>query len=92
MANNELIKQIEALNEWETIIAEAKAETQKIEEQIKTEMDERNLEELEVGTFIVRYTSILTSRFDTTAFKKSHTDIYKQFLKQSASRRFTISQ
>lgn len=92
MANNELIKQIEALNEWETIIAEAKAEAQKIEEQIKTEMDERNLEELEVGTFIVRYTSILTSRFDTTAFKKSHTDIYKQFLKQSASRRFTISQ
>lgn len=92
MANNELIKQIEALNEWETIIAEAKAEAQKIEEQIKTDMDERNLEELEVGTFIVRYTSILTSRFDTTAFKKSHTDIYKQFLKQSASRRFTISQ
>ncbi len=92
MANNELIKQIEALNEWETIIAEAKAEAQKIEEQIKTEMDERNLEELEVGTFIVRYTSILTSRFDTTAFKKSYSDIYKQFLKQSASRRFTISQ
>lgn len=92
MANNELIKQIEALNEWETIIAEAKAEAQKIEEQIKTEMDERNLEELEVGTFIVRYTSILISRFDTTAFKKSYSDIYKQFLKQSASRRFTISQ
>lgn len=92
MANNELIKQIEALNEWLALIAEAKAEAQKIEELIKTEMDERNLEELEVGTFIVRYTAILTSRFDTTAFKKSHSDIYKQFLKQSASRRFTISQ
>ena len=92
MSSNELIKQIEALNEWDAIIAEAKAEAQKIEEQIKTEMDNRNLEELEVGTYIVRYTSVLTSRFDTTAFKKEHANVYNQFLKQIASRRFTISQ
>lgn len=92
MSSNELIKQIEALNEWDAIIAEAKAEAQKIEEQIKTEMDARNLEELEVGTYIVRYTSVLTSRFDTTAFKKEHANVYNQFLKQIASRRFTISQ
>lgn len=92
MSSNELIKQIEALNELEAIISEAKAEAQKIEEMIKTEMDERQTDELEVGTYIVRYTPILTSRFDTSAFKKSHDDIYKQFLKQIASRRFTISQ
>ena len=92
MSSNELIKQIEALNEWDAIIAEAKAEAQKIEEQIKTEMDNRNLEELEVGTYIIRYTSVLTSRFDTTAFKKEHANVYNQFLKQIASRRFTISQ
>lgn len=92
MSSNELIKQIEALNEWEAIISEAKAEAQKIEEMIKNEMDERQTDELEVGTYIVRYTPILTSRFDTTAFKKMHDDIYKQFLKQIASRRFTISQ
>lgn len=92
MSSNELIKQIEALNEWEAIISEAKAEAQKIEEMIKNEMDERQTDELEVGTYIVRYTPILTSRFDTSAFKKSHDDIYKQFLKQIASRRFTISQ
>ena len=92
MSSNELIKQIEALNEWDAIIAEAKAEAQKIEEQIKSEMEARDLEELEVGTYIVRWTSILTSRFDTTAFKKAHANVYNVYLKQVASRRFTISQ
>ena len=48
-------------------------------------------EEMEVGNYIVRYTSVLTNRFDTTSFKREHNDLYKQFTKQTASRRFSIS-
>lgn len=40
---------------------------------------------------IVRWTSILSNRFDTTGFKKEHGELYKAFTKQTASRRFTIS-
>lgn len=92
MSSIELTTKIEALREWENIIAEAQAEVEAIRDLIKAEMMERNTEEMEVGAYIVRWTSILSNRFDTTSFKKAHNDLYKEFTKQTASRRFTISE
>lgn len=91
MSKNELVAKIEALNEWESVIEEAKAEAEAIRDSIKQEMLNRDTEELTAGQYIVRWTSVLTSRFDTTAFKKTYGDLYKAFTKQSASRRFSIS-
>ena len=91
MSRNELIAKIEALNEWETVIEEAKAEAEAIRDSIKQEMLERETEELTAGQYIVRWTSVLSNRFDTTAFKKVHGELYKAYTKQSQSRRFTIS-
>lgn len=91
MATNEMIRAIEALNEWEQIIADAQAEAEALRDQIKEEMLQRETEEMVVGQYIVRWTSVLTNRFDTTAFKKALPEVYKSFTKQSASRRFTIS-
>ena len=91
MSKNELISKIEALNEWEALMEEAKAEAEAIRDSIKAEMLERDTEELAAGQYIVRWTSILSNRFDTTAFKKAYGDLYKDFTKQTASRRFSIS-
>ena len=91
MIRTEIISKIEALTEWETIIEEAKAEAEALRDSIKAEMLEQNTEELEVGAYIVRWTSVLSQRFDTTSFKKSHGEMYKEFTKQVSSRRFTIS-
>ncbi len=91
MSRNELISKIEALNEWETIMEEAKAEADAIRDSIKAEMLECDTEELTAGQYIVRWTSVLTNRFDTTGFKKAYGDLYKAFTKQIASRRFSIS-
>ena len=71
--------------------AAAKAEAEAIRDSIKAEMLEREVEELTVGAYIIRWTSVLSNRFDTTGFKKMYGDLYKAFTKQSASRRFTIS-
>ena len=91
MTKTELIAKIEALNEWEALLEEAKAEAEAIRDSIKAEMLERETEELIAGSYIVRWTSILSNRFDTTGFKKAYGELYKTFTKQSASRRFTIS-
>lgn len=91
MSRNELIAKIEALNEWEAVIEEAKAEAEAIRDSIKQEMLEQDTEEMTAGQYIVRWTSVLSNRFDTTAFKKTYGDLYKAFTKQSQSRRFTIS-
>ena len=91
MSSIEISEKIRALKEWEEVIAEAQAEAEAIKDSIKAEMSARQVEELEADTFIVRWTSVLSNRFDTTAFKKEHNDLYKQFTKQTTSRRFSIA-
>ena len=70
---------------------EAKAEADAIRDSIKAEMLEREVEDLTAGAYIIRWTSVLSNRFDTTNFKKVYGDLYKAFTKQSTSRRFSIS-
>ena len=91
MSTIEITSKIEALKELESLIDEAKAEAETLRDEIKTEMLNRNTEEMEAGQYIVRWTSVLSQRFDSTAFKKVMPDVYKSFIKQTASRRLSIS-
>ena len=91
MSKTELISKIEALNEWEALMEEARSEADAIRDSIKAEMLDRDTEELEAGQYIIRWTPVLSNRFDTTAFKKLYGDLYKAFTKQTASKRFSIS-
>jgi len=91
MSTIEITSKIEALRELEELIEEAKAEAESLRDEIKSEMLNRDTEELSAGQYIVRWTSVLSQRFDTTAFKKVMPDVYKAYTKQVSSRRFTIS-
>lgn len=91
MSKNELVAKIEALQEWEALMEEAKNEAEALRDSIKAEMLDRETEELEAGAYIVRWTSVLSNRFDTTAFKKEHNELYQRFTKQVASKRFSIA-
>ena len=91
MSTTEITSKIEALKDLESLIEEAKAEAEALRDEIKSEMLIRNTEELEAGQYIVRWTSVLTQRFDTTAFKKVMPDVYKEYTKQVSSRRFSIA-
>ena len=91
MSTNEIISKIKAMREWESLIANAQEEADTLRDSIKAEMEQRDLEELEAGAYIVRWTSVLSNRFDSSAFKKAYADLYKSFTKQVASRRFSIS-
>ena len=91
MSRNEMITKIEQLKEWEAILEEAQAEVEALRDSFKEQMLEEKTEELAVGTYIVRWTSVLSNRFDSTAFKKEHAELYKSFTKQVASKRFSIA-
>lgn len=92
MSINEMESKVAKLLEWEALLEEAKQEAETLRDEIKMEMLNRNTEELETGRYIVRWTSIVSNRFDTTAFKKEHGEMYKLYTKQSTSKRFTIAQ
>jgi predicted phage-related endonuclease len=102
MSSIEIISKIETLKEYEAIAAEAaindwtkaKSEAAMIEsikDEIKRHMDTQGVDELTVGTHIIRYTTVLSNRFDSTAFKKVMPDVYKAYTKQTTSRRFSIA-
>ena len=91
MSQNEIASKIEALKEWEAILEEAQNEVEALRDCIKAQMLERDTEELQVGAYIIRWTSVLSNRFDSTAFKREHGDLYKAFTKQIASKRFSIA-
>lgn len=91
MSTLELTTMIAQLKEWESIMEEAKAEAEAIKDELKQLMIDRGVEELEAGEHIIRYTTVISNRFDTTAFKKAYNNIYQMYTKQSTSRRFTIS-
>ena len=91
MSTTEIQAQIESLRALEELIEEAKAEAETLRDTIKQEMLNRDVEELSAGQYIVRWTSVLSQRFDTTSFKKVMPEVYKAYTKQVSSRRFTIS-
>ena len=91
MSTVEITSKIDALRDLEALIEEAKTEAEALRDEIKAEMLNRNTEELNAGQYIVRWTSVLSNRFDSTAFKKVMPEVYKAYTKSVSSRRFTIS-
>ena len=91
MSKNEIVSKIEQLKEWEAILEEAQSEVEALRDSIKAEMLTQNTEEMQAGAYIIRWTSVLSNRFDTTAFKKEYGDLYKQYTKQVSSKRFSIA-
>lgn len=91
MRNAEIRNTVEELQNLYAQADELKAMITAREALIKEEMEARETEELNLGNVIIRFTSVLSNRFDTTAFKKLHSDLYNTFIKQVASRRFSIA-
>ena len=91
MSTNDLVMKVEKLKELEELLEEVKTEAESVRDEIKQEMLTQDTEELEAGQYIIRWTAVLTNRFDTTAFKKVLPDVYKAYTKQITSRRFTIA-
>ena len=91
MSTIEITSKIEELRELESLISEAQAEADSIRDELKAHMQAQNTEELTAGRYILRWTTVLSNRFDSAAFKKVMPDVYKAYTKQVSSRRFTIS-
>lgn len=91
MSTTELTTKIEDIKTLQTMIDDLTAEMESKKDEIKAEMTARNVEEMTVSCFKVRYATITRNRFDSAAFKKTHTDLYNQYTKPTVSKRFSIA-
>lgn len=91
MSTVEITSKIESIKTLQAMIDELTAEMESVKDEVKREMETQGVEEMTVSCFKVRYKAVTSSRFDSTAFKKTHADLYEQYTKQTTSRRFSIA-
>lgn len=91
MSANELTTKIENIKTLQTMIDELTAEMETLKDEIKADMTAQGVEEMTISCYKVRYTTVTSNRFDSTAFKKTHADLYSQYTKPTTSKRFTIA-
>lgn len=91
MSTTELTSKVRELKELKMMAEELAAEITAIEDTIKAEMTARETEELITGEYKIRWKKVVSNRFDTTAFKKTHADLYEQYTKTTESRRFSVA-
>ena len=91
MSMNELTAKVRKLKELKTFADELAAEITAIEDELKAEMTAQNVEEMTVDVFKLRYKAVTSNRFDTTAFKATHAELYAQYTKPTTYRRFSVA-
>lgn len=83
MSTNEMTSKIRELKELKAMAEELAAEITAIEDTIKAEMTARNTDEMTVDVYKIRWTKVLSNRFDSSAFKR----LCRSFTHSSRSRR-----
>ena len=90
MDNKTINEKIVELRNFENEIKQMHEVVDSLKDELKNEMTARGVDELDTGTFKMSYKEVVSNRFDSKAFQKDNEVIYKAYLKESVSKRFTI--
>jgi len=91
MTATELTNTVRELKELKLMASEVATDIENLEDRIKAEMTARGTDELSVDVFKIRWTTMTSTRFDSTAFKATHAELYRQYSKPVETRRFSIN-
>jgi predicted phage-related endonuclease len=90
MGRKALENRINKLKELEQQKKAIENEMDSLKAEIKADMEHKGVEEIRTDNFIVRFTRVITNRFDGKRFEQDHKKLYEQYIKQTESRRFSI--
>lgn len=82
---------ITELRTLEERIKSLQDEADAIKDIIKEEMTTSGQEEIITDDFKIVYRDVISNRFDSTTFKKTYAELYKQFTKSTTYKRLTIN-
>lgn len=91
MSANEMESKIKELRELRRMADEIAAEIETLQDAIKSEMTARNTDTLTGTDWKVTWKAVISKRFDSAAFKKTHGELYEQYTKETTSKRFLIA-
>ena len=90
MGNRALENRIKRLQAIEAQQKELDQQAEAIKMEIRAAMEAQGTDELHTGNFIIRWKEIISNRLDSKSLKATFPDIYSQFAKETASKRFSI--
>ena len=91
MTERMIENRVKKLRELEAQQKELETTAEAIRAELKADMEEKGVDELQTKNFIVRWKEIVSNRIDSKALKAALPDVYGQFCKASVSRRFTVA-
>lgn len=91
MNKNEINALFKEIAEYRILEAEAKAQREAAEAKAKEIMEAEGIDTLLGDEHKATYKEVVSNRFDSTAFKKDHADVYELYKKPSTSMRFTFA-
>lgn len=91
MGTRAIENRVRKLQELEQMKKELDKQIEALKDEIKEDMDSKGLEEQKVGDYMVRFITVVTSRFDSSKLKKDNAELYSRYLKETSCRRFTVT-
>ena len=92
MTYKEIEAKLKELKELKIMQEELNDQITELEDAIKAEMTAQNTDTLRAGAFKATWKPYTSSRFDSSAFKKAHADLYDSFCRPVTGTRFTLNQ
>ena len=91
MSNTEIQSKVNELRELRRMADELTAEIESIQDAIKAHMTAIDADTLTGADYKITWKTVTSSRFDSTAFKLTHADLFRQYSKSVTSRRLVIA-
>ena len=92
LTNKQIDNRAKKLETIEAEIAALEEQAEAVKAELKAALEEQNTEELKtLSGMIIRWKTIVNSRFDGKAFKAANPALYAAFSKETATKRFTIA-
>lgn len=91
MSMNELNTTARNLMDVRAMIAELEAEAEALTDKLKGAMVERGTEAIQGDGWRATWKNVVSSRFDSKAFKADNPDLYGQYSRKTTTTRFVLS-
>lgn len=94
MTSRRMNKVLAELKEYNQMKKQLDAQIKALQDECKEYMTEHELSELfnDDNSIVARYSEVISTKFDTTAFKKSEwSELYQEYSKKVTSMRFTLN-
>lgn len=91
MTERMIENRVKKLSALEKQIEQLQKQADAIEGELKADLEEKGLDELQTKNFLIRWKEIISNRLDGKALKAALPEIYSQYCRPISSRRFMVA-